>query len=182
VDVTINGTIEKHVGRVWNVKTVDERYAMYCQSDVVEEFTRKYPNFKIPSRSLFHKNCCSCVRNPSMQSRYVEDFIDCTCCPRVKKPDLACGVGSERFIPSFTLWKCANGNCLKWKEVARQGFKKNGKQNTQLELTRTKEPVKVVLARLIEKGAVFRKHLATLVQLLILELQKLITVASIIIR
>jgi len=75
------------------------------------------------------------------------------------------GAGSSSRIPSFTPWKCVHGTCdvcgiekkhafnqcilgldstiinlLEWKEVSQQGVSKNGKQNTQLELTRTQAP------------------------------------------
>ena len=40
--------------------------------------------------------------------------------------------------------------CMEWKFVARRGKKKNGKDNTQLELTRTFVPVNEIIKSLID--------------------------------
>ena len=47
---------------------------------------------------------------------------------------------------------------LEWKDAARQGSHKNGKQRTQLELTRSILPVKTILQKLIEQLEICRVH------------------------
>ena len=64
IDIIVSGFTEKHVGRVWNVITIDERCDLCCKSDAIEDFIRKYPNFKISSRSHFHRNSCPYARKP----------------------------------------------------------------------------------------------------------------------
>ena len=68
LEIDRNGTIEKHVRRVWAASTIDEQYALFCQSDTVLEYTAVHTKCKIPSRSLFYSRCCPCVANPAMQS------------------------------------------------------------------------------------------------------------------
>ena len=69
VKIEKEGLIEEHVGRVWCALTVDEKYLMYTKSEVVEDHFSQYGDeFVVPGRSFFHKHCCPCVRNPSMQS------------------------------------------------------------------------------------------------------------------
>ena len=69
VKVLVNGVEEKHVGRVWSALTVNEKYAIYTQSSIAEDYLNRYPNFfKLVSRSLLYKNTCKCVTNPTMQS------------------------------------------------------------------------------------------------------------------
>lgn len=58
---------EQHPGRVWLVKTLDEQYNLFKQSDVVKEYEKKQ-NYYIPSRSFFRVNRCLCVSSPVMQS------------------------------------------------------------------------------------------------------------------
>ena len=59
---------EQHVGRVWSVKTVNEQYSLFKQSEVIERYIDRYPDFVIPSRSTFIKYRCACVSPPVMQS------------------------------------------------------------------------------------------------------------------
>ena len=54
-------TGEQHVGRVWSVKTVNEQYSLFKQSEVIERYINRYPDFVIPSRSTFIKYRCACV-------------------------------------------------------------------------------------------------------------------------
>ena len=212
IEVEFGDIVEKHVGRVWGALTVSEKYLTFCSSEVVENFKDNYgDDYIVPSRSFFHKYCCPCVRNPSMQScvdittstmehymralaKYIRNnralrngltnstwlpllsqpadvFIASTCCNSVPHPILACGIGSHRRIPSFVRWKCINGECnecgvelkhnisgctaltqcttdievLEWQHIARKGMS-GGKQNTQLELTKTHLPVNVIFA------------------------------------
>jgi hypothetical protein len=49
-------------------------------------------------------------------------------------------------------------NLLEWKEIARQGLKKDGKVNTQLELTRTQLPVEEVMVKLLAQLVIYRSH------------------------
>lgn len=69
VEIKNGDTIEKHVGHVWNVLTVDEKYLMYCESEVAENFITQYGyQFRSASRSFFYSCYCKCLINPSMQS------------------------------------------------------------------------------------------------------------------
>jgi len=61
-------TGEQHVARVWSVKTVNEQYSLFKQSEVIERYIDRYPDFAIPSRSTFIKYRCACVSPPVMQS------------------------------------------------------------------------------------------------------------------
>ena len=56
VDVTVDGEIEHHFGRVWNVPTVREQHNLLVQSDTVEEYKTLYPGFKTPGKTFFFKN------------------------------------------------------------------------------------------------------------------------------
>ena len=58
---------KQHGGRVWLVKTVNEQYALFKQSDVTESYVNRYPDFVISSRSTFIKYCCVCVLSPIIQ-------------------------------------------------------------------------------------------------------------------
>jgi len=217
IDVIVDGVNEKHVGRVWNVFTLNEKYELFLQSETVEECMNRHPSFSPPSRSLFHKSVCKCVRNPTSQScvdiiasaqvhGFCEEFIDETCCPKVPHPNLKCGYGSTAFIPKFTKWKCANGECnacgienklrisectiltqnttivevMEWKDAPRAGTNSKGVQNTQLELTKSKDTVSNIISKLLKQSETFRLHLETLAQLLIWVPQKKIIVALII--
>ena len=62
-----NGTIEKRVGRVWAVSTMNEQYTLFFQSDTVLEYTAVNTEYEIPSRSFFYSRRCPCVANPTMQ-------------------------------------------------------------------------------------------------------------------
>ena len=109
-------------------------------------------------------------------------IVDATMCTKVSHLALACGIGSSRNIPRLKKWKCAKGTCeecgvkilnlgectyfttnndeievLEWIEAERQG-KKDGTQNTQLELGRVKLPVCEVVSRLITSLEVNRLH------------------------
>ena len=92
-------------------------------------------------------------------SGYIEEFIDSICCAKEPHPDLTYGVGLTSRIPAFHKWGCLNGTCnqcgldekhkmnecdiqheqlidlLECNDIPRQGFKKDGKPNTQLELS-----------------------------------------------
>ena len=68
VDGSINGILEKHDGRVWNVITIDEKHSLHRQSDVVEFHINQFPGFSVPSRSFFHKCSYPFFRNPATQS------------------------------------------------------------------------------------------------------------------
>ena len=70
-------------------------------------------------------------------SGHLEYFIDVVCCPRVSKPDLACGAGSDRLVLSFSQWKCANSKCTgcginKKHEIERHDSLSNNNSMTDL--------------------------------------------------
>ena len=116
----------------------------------------------------------------------VEDLVEVSCCPKVFRPTLSCGVGTGKKSPKFLKWNCVNGNCdecsveallqmstckilfecnevidvLEWVLAERQGVTK-GKQNTQLELGHSRLPVGAVVCRLIEALEKARKHQAS---------------------
>ena len=48
-------TGKQHIGRVWSVKTLNEQYSLFKQSEVIERYIDRYPDFVIPSRSTFIK-------------------------------------------------------------------------------------------------------------------------------
>ena len=109
----------------------------------------------------------------NLLSGHTEDFVLSSCCAKVPHPDLVCGIGLSRRIPSFHRWDCIHGKCdkcgiekihkisdntiltendteidlLEWKEIARQGFKSNGTCRTRLELSQTNLAVRDVLKR-----------------------------------
>jgi len=152
VAVKNGNRVEQHVGRVWLVSTIDEQYALFCESDTMQTYLQLHPNFKAPSCSYFYDLRCSCVANPTMQScvdiwvssaqqymraiskyirtnkamrdaltstswvpllsGHVDEFIDSICCGKVLHPDLVCGVGLAKRIPSFIPWHCLQGDCL----------------------------------------------------------------------
>ena len=64
--IDVNG--EKHVGRVWLAKTINEQYKMFLTSEIVENYLRKEPGFIAPSLSFYYNNRCPCVSCPVMQS------------------------------------------------------------------------------------------------------------------
>ena len=59
---------EKHVGRVWLAKTINEQYKMFLTSEIVEDYLRKEPGFITPSVSFYYNNMCPCISCPVMQS------------------------------------------------------------------------------------------------------------------
>jgi len=117
-------------------------------------------------------------------SGHAEDFVDQLCCGKLLHPELECGVGSSRRIPSFLEWKCINNTCdecgvnkkykmdeclvlmnntteiqlLEWKHIARQGVKKNGQANTQLELSRTIVPVNEAMDKMMKQLVTCIQH------------------------
>ena len=56
VEVIRDGKIERHVGRVWAVRTIDEQYTLLCESDTVADNLALNSDFKIPSRSYFYSH------------------------------------------------------------------------------------------------------------------------------
>ena len=225
VKVLVDGEEENHVARVWNALTLDEKYSLYKESSVVEDYINANGNaFRLPSRSFFYKYTCACLTNPTMQScvdiivsgmhhymkaiskfirqnpqikqqlmneswyslltAHPETFIESCCCAKVPHPHLECGAGSSKRIPKFIPWDCIYGRCnncginkkhkldqcdviksnstninlLEWKDVPRQGKKKNGEPNTQLELSHTMLPVNEVFEKMINHFEVCRQH------------------------
>ena len=71
VDVDLpNGDVEKHVGRVWSVLTINEHYELFKKSITVSQYRFMYEDegFVCPGRTFFHQNKCKCNRKPSTQS------------------------------------------------------------------------------------------------------------------
>ena len=196
MEVIQDGKIEKHVGRVWAVQTIDEQYTLFCKSGTVAEYLALNDDFKIPSRTYFCLHRCPCVALPTIQScvdikmsscahymraigKYIrqnksirdkltsqtwvpllsghaEDFVHNICCNKLPHPNLACSISLAQCIPSLHWWDCLHGKCvdceikkkhkisdntiltdddteiglLEWKEITRQGFKKNGTSQT----------------------------------------------------
>mmetsp|Transcript_35612 Transcript_35612/g.41221 ORF Transcript_35612/g.41221 Transcript_35612/m.41221 type:complete len:86 (-) Transcript_35612:213-470(-) len=57
INVVIDDVTERHVGRVWNVSTIDDQYALFLESGIIEEFIAIYgSDFIISSRSFFYQN------------------------------------------------------------------------------------------------------------------------------
>ena len=225
VEVKSDDKVEKHVGRVWIVSTIDEQHALFLESETVQTYLQLHPTYKPPSRSYFYDLRCPCLALPTIQSciniwissaqqymraiskyirtnktikdaltstswvrlltGHVDEFIDSVCCQKVPHPELVCGVGLSKRIPSFIPWSCLHGDCancgiekvhkisenkclmknktiihlLEWKDIPRQGLRKDGKPNTQLELTRTQLPVDEVMVKLLEQLVICRKHI-----------------------
>jgi len=116
---------------------------------------------------------------------YAEDFIEATCCAKLAQPSLNHGAGSMVKTPKLLQWDCINSNCdecgvtkkldilkcpilseceteidvLEWVYAKRQGAKK-GKQNTQLEIGHSRQPVKDILQKMAAKLEVARLHQA----------------------
>ena len=63
-----DGIVEKHVGRVWLVSTVDEQYNLFLNSETVQNYLTLHQSFIVPSRSFFYRRRCPCITNPSLQS------------------------------------------------------------------------------------------------------------------
>jgi hypothetical protein len=101
------------------------------------------------------------------------DLIEATCCPAVIQPMLRpTAEKEEQQSPKLIPWSCTHGNCdkcgvdrilqpmlcpalskceevievMEWRLAPRQGTNKKGETNTQIELTKAKEPVSVVLS------------------------------------
>ena len=66
MEVMWYGKIEKHIGRVWSVRTIDEQYILFCESDTVAEYSALKSDFKISSRTYFYLHRCPCVSLPTM--------------------------------------------------------------------------------------------------------------------
>ena len=49
VEVIKDGNIERHVGRVWAVRIIDEQYTLFRESDTVDDILPLNSEFKIPS-------------------------------------------------------------------------------------------------------------------------------------
>lgn len=63
------GSIGKHVGRVWEVVSVDEQYGLFMNSQTIEQYKQLYRNkYKTPLQSMFYQNRCPCVKVTSVQS------------------------------------------------------------------------------------------------------------------
>ena len=58
---------EKHVARVWRVKTINEQYYLFLKSTTLDSYQNLYPGFITPSRSFFFQNRCKCVSSPVIQ-------------------------------------------------------------------------------------------------------------------
>ena len=64
VDVVLpDGKIEKHVGRVWSVLTVDEQHTLFKQSKTIQGYTFLHSDegFRVPSHTFFHEYKCKCI-------------------------------------------------------------------------------------------------------------------------
>jgi len=66
--INSDGSKEKHVGRIWEVSTWKEKYIAFQNSDTLKHYLTNHPSFKIPSLSIFYKNSCKCIINPSHNS------------------------------------------------------------------------------------------------------------------
>ena len=40
-----------------------------------------------------------------------EDLVECSCCSKVRHPDLTAGVGSNAKVPKLLEWKCVRNFC-----------------------------------------------------------------------
>ena len=115
-----------------------------------------------------------------------EHLVKHSCCSKVPHHQLAIGIGSGFKIPQLIPWKCVWNNCgncgienklkmlecgvltndehvidvMEWVDAPRQGFKKNGQQNTQLELGLSKCAVKDVVIKLVKSLEINRLHQA----------------------
>ena len=63
---TING--EKHVGRVWLAKIINEKYQIFIVSEVLDVIKNQEPQFPVPSKFFFYHNRCRYVSSPVLQS------------------------------------------------------------------------------------------------------------------
>ena len=68
LEIDRKGTIEKYVGRVWAICTINKQYALCCQSDTVLEYTAVHTEYEIPIRNCFYLRRCPCVANSTMQA------------------------------------------------------------------------------------------------------------------
>ena len=116
----------------------------------------------------------------------VERMVEATCCQKVQQPLLKQGAGTYEKTPALIPWECANStcsscgvekkfkiskckilneqmavvDCLEWIDAPRQGHKKNGKQNTQIELGLSKLTVKSIVQKFIDQLIECRLHQA----------------------
>jgi hypothetical protein len=113
------------------------------------------------------------------------DMIEATCCPCEIQPMLRpTAEKEEQQSPKLIPWSCTHGDCdkcgvdrllqpmlcpalskcdevievMEWRLAPRQGTNKKGETNTQIELTKAKEPVSVVYSRYIELLKKARRH------------------------
>ena len=117
-------------------------------------------------------------------NRRVEDLVQTTCCPAVPQPSLQYGCGSTLKIPKLISWKCVSGTCndcgvdrnlrmmecpilsscphkircIEWKDVPRQGNKRDGTPNTQLEVSISNREVRDIVSKLRKQLQVCRHH------------------------
>ena len=119
-------------------------------------------------------------------NKRVEDLVEATCCTKVPHPSLIMGAGTSMRVPKLIPFACIEkggcANCgvekklkiseckvltecdskielLEWVHAPRPGKKKNGKQNTQLELGRTICTVSNVLEKLVINTENCRIHI-----------------------
>ena len=119
-------------------------------------------------------------------SQRFEDLVESTCCNRTSHLALKYNVGSTRKIPRLLQWNCINGECadcgiekklklskcdkfknnnvkipvMMWTYAPRAGKTKDGKQNTQLELSKLYIPFNTVYEKMIECLQLNRLHVA----------------------
>lgn len=145
-----------------------ERQLRQCECD---------QHLSLPFSDQWHSN---------LEEKRVEDFIDDTCCNRVRHPLLTHGFGTSKREPHLLRWDCVHGLCnecgiennlgmsqcpvlnyaddevrvLEWAYINRQGKNKSGKQNTQLELTTKTHPLSLVISKLKDATNKCRIHQA----------------------
>lgn len=59
VDVKNWDTVEKYVGMVCIVSTIDGQSELFCESNTVLKYITLYTGYNTPSRSLLYSRCCS---------------------------------------------------------------------------------------------------------------------------
>ena len=237
VTIHFNRITEEHAQRVFLAGSIHEMYLIFVNSNTVDECTRTYPYFRVPSKSSFHKYYCRCCSLPTLQScvdihmskcthymralgtyirntkeakealascicecctktnnvitylnQRAEKLVDATCCEKVEHPQLKYGTGSNVKVPKLIPWRCVSESnpcnfcgvkrnlkllscpvlgqcrhevkCIEWKDIARQGIKKNGTQNTQLEVSLSILPVSEIVEKLHNQLEICREHMA----------------------
>ena len=133
----------------------------FCNRPIIKHVLE---NFNYEQHKMSKNLNCQTYLN-----KRVEDLIELSCCPKLRHPELACGVRSSIRTPIFLRWNCVNNLCnkcgveallqmstckvlgdviplLEWVHADHQGKNKQGKKNTQLELGNTVLPVREVLA------------------------------------